>query len=141
MKKIVYIISIIAFLAILTALFMFIKIYNKPHTDVNASASDYIVTIENIANDFNQNEEQANQKYLDKIIQIEGIIRNVDILDGHGTITLTDSKDSTKTVVCNMAVSENMKMITLQQGQKITIKGICFYRGSQSDSRKSVWLP
>jgi len=125
MKKIVYIISIIAFLAILTALFMFIKIYNKPHTDVNTSVSDYTVTIENIANDFNQNEEQANQKYLDKIIQIEGIIKNVDILDGHGTITLTDSKDPTKTVVCNMAVSENMKMITLQQGQKITIKGIC----------------
>lgn len=112
-------------LVILTALFVFIKVYNKPHTDVKASASDYTVTVENIASDFSQNEEEANRKYLDKIIQVEGVVKHVDIFNGYSTVTLTDSKDITKTVVCNMAVSENMKTVALQEGQKIIVKGIC----------------
>ena len=125
MKKIIYITGIFVFVGVLTALFIFIKIYNKPHIDVHSSTPDYIITIENITDEFNRDEEEANQKYLDKIIQVEGIINDIDILDGHSTITLTSPENPTKTVVCNMVATENIKAIKLQQGQKITVRGIC----------------
>ncbi len=125
MKKTIYIVSTFVFLGILATLFIFIKLYNKPHIDVNFSTSDYKVSIEEVTLEFNQDEENANQKYLDKIIQFDGIINHIDILDGNSTLTLSSDTNPTQTVVCNMAASQNIKIVQLELGQKITVKGIC----------------
>jgi len=124
MKKFAYITGIFLCLGLLIALFIIIKLYNKPHVDVESTKADYIISIENIVREFEENEEIANKKYLDKIIQVEGNIIDITLTDGNGTITL-DSKNSGKTVVCSMIASENIKVVGLQKGNKITVRGIC----------------
>jgi hypothetical protein len=124
MKKIAYITGISLCVGLLIALFVIIKLYNKPHVDVEDSDADYITSIENIVSEFESNEEIANKKYLDKIIQVDGLITDITLADGNSTITL-DSETSGKTVVCNMASSENIKVVGLEKGNKITVRGIC----------------
>lgn len=124
MKKVIYTSGIITLMVLLVIIIVSVKLYNKPHTDVLASKPDYEVSAKDIIDDFSQNEAGANQKYLDKIIQIEGKIKDINTTDGNTVITLS-SENSPKNILCTMEPSENKKTFGLKNGQKITIKGIC----------------
>ncbi|MEX2350583.1 MAG: hypothetical protein WD554_06860 [Flavobacteriaceae bacterium] len=124
MKKVIYTSGIIILIGVLTVIIVSVKLYNKPHTDVLASKPDYEVSAKEIINDFSQNEAEANKKYLDQIVQIEGQIKDINTTDGNTVITLS-SESSTKNIICTMEPSENKKTFGLATGQKITIKGIC----------------
>ncbi|MFA7445881.1 MAG: hypothetical protein WCY89_08025 [Flavobacteriaceae bacterium] len=124
MKRIAYLTGISLFLGILIALFVFIKLYNKPHIDVGDSKADYVMSIEAIAGDFEENEAVANEKYLDKIIQVEGVINDIALSDGNSILTLK-ARQSDQSVVCTMAASENIKIVGLQKGNTVTVRGIC----------------
>lgn len=123
MKRIINIVVIAILAGALITLFILFKQYNKPHTDVHTSPPAYTVTT-NIIEEFKNDEEKANKTYLDKIIQVEGTIENIDTANGNGIIVL-GSGNSMENIICNMDPSENRKVLGLQKGQKLTIKGIC----------------
>jgi hypothetical protein len=123
MKRIINIVVIAILAGALITLFILFKQYNKPHTDVYSSPPAYKVTT-NITEEFKNDEEKANDTYLDKIIQVEGIIESFDTANGNGIIVL-GSGNSMENIICNMDPSENRNILSLQKGQKITIKGIC----------------
>lgn len=123
-RKIIYISGIIILAGALIALFTFIKLYNKPHADVSASIPDYTVTAKDIVEEFKNDEQKANGKYLDKIIQVEGVIKDITVADGNSVVTLT-ATTSSENIICNMEATENKKILHTQKGQKIIVRGVC----------------
>lgn len=124
MRKTLYISGIIILIGVLAGLFIFIKQYNKPHIDVLSSGPDHVMTAENMIKEYVEDEKKANSKYLDRIVQVEGVVKEISTANGNSVITL-QPENLTESIICNMRPTENKKVFGLQNGQKISIRGVC----------------
>jgi DNA/RNA endonuclease YhcR with UshA esterase domain len=102
--------------------FIAYKMYNKPHVNVEEASADISITADKILNDFSSDENSANLKYLDKIIQVNGVISEINIEKGIITIETNDDFGS---VLCHLSEEASRKISKLQEGQIILVKGIC----------------
>ena len=94
--------------------------WNKPERNI-ANEKGIEITAVQLVNEFQENELEANKKYLDKVIQVTGNINAVgDNQEGMTTLTLS-SDDAFTGVFCML----KEKAAGLKVGDKITIKGIC----------------
>ncbi|GAA4278612.1 OB-fold protein [Aquimarina mytili] len=109
---------------ILAVIFISVTVFNKPHTDVSENTPNFYLEATNVLEEFQDNETQANTKYLEQVLQITGTISELNITDEKGVISLSDN-DSFGSVMCHIDAKENSKLTTLKVGQMITIKGIC----------------
>ena len=110
-------------LGILGALVAY-KMYNKPHVNVADETADITLTANTILNDFSSDESIANTKYLEKIIEVKGVISDIKIEKEKGIITLK-TNDDFGSVLCHLSKESTQKISSLKEGQLIRIKGIC----------------
>lgn len=98
--------------------------YNKPHTNIEKSKSDYSLTAIELIKEYKEQGIEAEKKYAERIIQVQGQIKNISTLKGNSVITL-QSSDSESSVICHMLPEENAKVLELNSGQEIKVKGKC----------------
>ena len=88
--------------------------YNKPHTDFSKSRSEFTIESKDLISFYQINPENANAKYLDKILLLTGIVteteENIIILDNGIVCTLDPSQK----------VNEKINL-----GTKVSVKGRC----------------
>jgi DNA/RNA endonuclease YhcR with UshA esterase domain len=102
--------------------FIAYKMYNKPHVNVEEASADISITADKILNDFSSDENSANLKYLDKIIEVKGVVSEINIEKGIITI---ETNDDFGNVICHLSEEASRKISGLQEGQIIVVKGIC----------------
>ncbi|EAQ41026.1 OB-fold putative lipoprotein [Polaribacter sp. MED152] len=113
----------IIFLSIVVAVVAY-NVYNKPHVDVADAKADVTVTAENLFSEFSKDEVRANTQYLDKIIQVQGLIQNLKVENELGVVTLK-TEDDFGTVQCNLSREATSNFKLLKKNDLVTIKGIC----------------
>lgn len=121
--KIKKIILVIIVLGIVGALIVY-KMYNKPHVDITETSADITISANKIMQDFSSDETTANTRYLDKIIQVKGIVSETKIENEIGIISLK-TNDDFGSVQCYLSEEATYKISELKEGQTITVKGIC----------------
>jgi hypothetical protein len=120
MKKGAKNIAIVVLLLIIAGVTIIYFVWNKPRRNVEREQG-IEVTAAQIVKDFQTNEADANKKYLDKAIQVTGLITEVkENQDGNMTITLA-SDDAFTGVFCTL----KEKSVGLSTGSRVVIKGIC----------------
>jgi hypothetical protein len=102
--------------------------WNKPHRNVE-NEKGIEVTAPQLVKEYQQNEAEANKKYLDKAIQVQGNISEVKSNQDGKTTVMLSSEDAFTSVFCTL--KEPASNITT--GSLVTIKGIC--SGMLSDVR------
>jgi hypothetical protein len=128
MKKLKKIFRIVLFFLLIggTAAAIYIyKEYNRKLPKIEYIKADYTMQAEKLINEFEKDEKISNQKYLDKILEVEGNVKNVEILDG-GVIfvTLGDSTSSTS-IRCNIDSIYNKTANNLINDSHVMVKGVC----------------
>lgn len=124
MKKIFLISLIVMLIGALSALYIYTQVYNKPHINIYESQADFNVAAVDLIADFESDEQNANQRYLDRIVQVNGTIRNIETVNGLSVITLGNDNELAG-VICNMDPTENKEVLGLEVGQTLEAKGIC----------------
>ncbi len=106
------------------AAFGFYK-YNQPHKNIGNAISDFELSSVQLFSDFELNEKESNTKYLDKIIEVNGVVNDFSKDDsGVATITL-DSGNEMFGVICQMDNMSKHKRSEFKIGEKVKLKGIC----------------
>lgn len=100
------------------------KMYNKPHVDVSEASADITISANKILEEFSSDETTANSKYLEKIIEVKGVVSETKLEKEKGIITLK-TNDDFGSVLCHLSDEATQKMSALKEGQTITVKGIC----------------
>ena len=88
--------------------------YNKPHKDFNKTPSQFTIESKKLISFYQNSSEDANTKYLDKIILITGTIT-----DFEENIIILDNG-----IVCTLDPSQKIDD-QIYMGSKISIKGRC----------------
>lgn len=117
MKKVLLIILILVAGGVGIGLYM----WNKAPAKVEDSKSSAI-SADDLAIAFTTNEQQANARYLNKVLDVSGTIAEVTKnQDGKTVITLGVASDPLSGVQCTMRDND----VKAEVGKSITIKGFC----------------
>lgn len=93
---------------------------NKAPASVLDMNTDFSVSAEKLLADFEHNESEANKKYLDKVIEIEGLVIKKSISNNKTSIYI-DANNDLSNVIFQLKEDNN----DIREGDKIKIKGIC----------------
>ncbi len=102
-------------------------VWNKPRRTV-ADEKGIELTAAALVKEFQANETAANAKYLDKAMQVTGVVSEVSKNQEGKTTVMLSSDDAMTGVFCTMKDAA-----TVTSGETVTIKGFC--SGMLSDVR------
>lgn len=124
-KKIIRYILLGLLLVIAAAGIYIYKEYNRTHKDTAKLTPDYSVTATGLLQEFNGDENASNTKYWDKVIRVQGTVKEL-LKDDKGfySVVLGDTA-SMSSVRCSIDSLHTSEAATLQKGTPITLKGIC----------------
>ena len=98
--------------------------YNKPHVDVKKSEATYVLTAQNLIDEYRDNETDTNKKYSEKVIQVKGKVFEISTLKGNSVITLKD-EGLESSIICHMLPEDNKRALQFEKGDEINVKGVC----------------
>src|SRR5210317_2000800 len=96
-------------LAIIGGLIVF-KMYNKEHTDLTKVNPAYKMSASSLFDNFSNNEESANIKYLNKVLEIDGEVSKIEKSEGLLQLYLSSS-DAMFGVICEMENGQSIEGI------------------------------
>lgn len=100
--------------------FVAYRLYNKPHRDPSSEMGIKVEAIKLFA-DFQTDEAKANNMYLDKTLEVNGVVIEISENQEQSLIIVLESGDPIFGVRCTLATSEGLPKV----GESVTIKGIC----------------
>jgi len=99
-------------------------IFTEKFTDTAESKPDFTLTATDFIKEFQLNDSLANKKYIEKIVDINGSISEVETADTTANIKFTDTLTGDYIIFAfqqqHLAAAKK-----LQQGQQVSIKGSC----------------
>lgn len=99
--------------------------YNRTHKDTAKLKPDYSITATDLVKEFSDNEQVCNKKYWDKVIRVEGMVKELTKDEkGFFSIALGDTA-SMSSVRCSIDSTHSNEAASLQRGSVIAVKGIC----------------
>jgi DNA/RNA endonuclease YhcR with UshA esterase domain len=98
--------------------------YQKPRAGLADIKPVLTVSAQSLYKAFQQDEIKANEQYVAKVIQVKGIIDNVQATDSSISLLLV-SGDPTGGVNCSIIKDETNANLQLTKGKEIQVKGRC----------------
>lgn len=124
-KKIIRYVLLSLIIVIAAAALYIYKEYNRTHKDTARLKADYTVSAASFVQEFEKNEKGSNEKYWDKVVEVEGMVKDLSKDDkGFLSVVLGDTS-SMSSVRCSVDSSHTSEANLLKKGDKVTVKGIC----------------
>jgi hypothetical protein len=101
------------------------KEYNRKLPAMATERPTYTLSVLQFISDFETNETNANKKYLDKTIQVQGMVKAIELAETGTLVVVMGDTVSNAAVRCNIdsIYTDSAKQLT--QGNFATIKGVC----------------
>lgn len=110
-------------LVVIILIFATIRIFQPASKSVQKNEAEFMFGASALVNEFMTDEQMANSLYLDKVIQVNGIIDNI-ADDGSVVVVSIKELNGVSGVLCSF--DKNMLLgKELKTGDEITVKGIC----------------
>ena len=111
--------GLLILLILLIAGFTAYKMYTKPARSVD-NESAVTIAAATLAGEYEADETQANKKYLDKAIEVTGVITDITTDQQHNTVVMLSG-----TSMSNIKCAFPTHITALKKGDHITVKGFC----------------
>jgi hypothetical protein len=118
-KIALFVVSFIAIAAVMAGLYK----YNLKHTDMAKARPDFIITSTALQKEFEDNETAASAKYINKIIEVSGVISSVAPADSTHTNIALKTESDISAVICTLHLIGEKS--DLKSGEAITLRGEC----------------
>ncbi len=123
-KILLKILAVVLIVIIGTALYAFREFYRKPK-DLTELKPKYTVNAIDFIKEFGTDDKKADAKYLDKVIEVNGIVKEIKKDEnGFYTIALGDAA-SMSSVRCSMDSLHNNELQNIAKGNNLSVKGVC----------------
>ncbi|MBK8554705.1 MAG: hypothetical protein IPL65_02515 [Lewinellaceae bacterium] len=98
--------------------------WNKPHQDMEAAHADISVDATKLFNDFDTDETAANTTYLDKVIEVKGVVKESTKTDD-GSFKVILETEGMFGVVCILDPLSVHARTNFNSGETVKMKGTC----------------
>jgi uncharacterized protein (DUF1330 family) len=124
MKRNLKIVIVIGLTAAAIGGFVAYKMWNKPHADATEMEGIKISAIE-LYKSFESDEQKANQNYVGKVLEINGIVSEIENTDSISRIVLSVPEGSFGAVRVTLDKRYSSDVKSVKAEQNIVIKGFC----------------
>ena len=102
-----------------------LKEYNRKNQDLSNVKADIKISAADIIHEYEANDSASNQKYLGKVVEVDGNIKKIETDDkGNYTIVLGDTT-GLSSVRCSMDSIHQKDAAKLAAGSSTTVRGNC----------------
>lgn len=99
--------------------------YNRKPADLSGKKADISISATQLLGEYSKDEKAANQKYLNKILSVQGILKSID-KDHTGSISLAiDAGDPLGGVSCELDARHIADAGQVHVGDTVNVTGIC----------------
>lgn len=120
-RNVIYIGLAVVLVGVIVALYF----YNLGQDDLSKVAPAYEITAEELYYEFSENEETANEKYINKVIQVKGTLGDKEITSDSTLNLVLNTSDSPGSVICSFNDSDKLDPDSLKLGQEVIVRGVC----------------
>ena len=115
---------IVLLIIVLMTMTMMLKYIYSGDTNIRNENTEVAISSEVLMDDFHQDEDAANKKYKEKVIEVDGVVKEVTFLNNRNTVILYGANNNSY-ILCDMASGQEEAIKSLQPGQSVKVKGIC----------------
>lgn len=143
-KKVLRIIAILGVAGLLIGGGVGLYMFNMPQRDVQSAKTDYSVKVAEIVNEYLDNKDAANQKYLSsdgdsKILEVTGVVSKItEDYNGQKVVLLKEADDSAG-VSATFTSETERSLAGISPGQNIIVKGV-IRSGASYDEDLGLYL-
>jgi len=99
--------------------------YNRKELSALHRKSAFTISATELLKAFRENEKEANQRYLDKVIEVKGSLKKWDT-SSEGALTIVlGVADEMSSVRCSMDSAHTAGLVKIPEGTSVIVKGIC----------------
>lgn len=99
--------------------------YNKPHKNIAEATPDFIMTADELFDQYTTDNINADSIYSDKVIELTGKVQNLNLENKKEPNVVLIAADGEGTVTCGFKPEMLEKINQLKSGTEIKIKGQC----------------
>lgn len=125
MKKILKVILIIVASIAVLLLAGYLYIRFMPEKSMSKQAANFTMSSTVLVNEYNLNPEASDKKYIDRVIQVTGVISEISTDQNKATVFILRENSSATGVLCTLDKSSAKKAAKFKVGNSVTIKGSC----------------
>ena len=100
-------------------------LYNKPVASTNDLDAAFSINADELFAKFENNEEEANQLYLGKILEVKGKVRDLSVGDNGELNMILESSSDMFGINCGISLGEGSTLESFKPGDSVTVKGEC----------------
>lgn len=104
--------------------YVFVTFLVEPNRDTSRARTEVRISSENLVSSFLADERSANTSYVEKTIEVQGIVREITFINDHYTVFLHGG-DELACLMCDMQTDQLERVKELKPGQKVLLKGVC----------------
>jgi len=97
----------------------------SPEIKIQDATTDLVINATKLYGDFSLDEGTANQDYVGKVLEVKGMLKNVEKKADNEIQLVLDAEDDLGAITCNLQVIESLAIEELKIGDPITVKGVC----------------
>ncbi len=118
-KIALFVVFFIGLAGILGGLYM----YNLKQKDMAKTKPDFVISATILQKEFEDDETSASAKFINKIVEVTGIIASVKPTENNGISVILETGSDFSSVICTFTVVKDPEMLI--QGKEITVRGEC----------------
>jgi len=125
MKKWMKILAVLAVIGIAAASYVYVCVYNKAHPDYAQLEPEHSISTKACFETFRNNETEANQNFVGKMIQLSGTLDQIEYVDNQIIFYFIFSEGMFGNEGVRVSMLQNEQLSEITTGQNITLKGFC----------------
>jgi hypothetical protein len=98
-------------------------LFNEPHSGIQHIKPAVTIAATELYEEYNSNEKNADSKYIDKVIEVSGIVSDDQKTDS--TINISLKGGTMGGINCSLSLSDNKNISMPAVGTNLTLKGKC----------------
>jgi len=99
--------------------------YNRGNKVLSEVEPAIKISAQDISSSFAQSDSLSNSKFLGKIIEIEGVVKHIEMPDSNISVIVMSGNNEMSSVRCTMDSSFQIKSISIDIGTPAIVRGIC----------------
>jgi hypothetical protein len=119
MKKILIVLAVLLVAGLAVGYYL----WNKPHENMERSKPNFTIEAAQLFAEYNADQTAADAKYLDKTVEVRGVVKEVTKEEGSVKIILETGSDFS--VLCTLDALSKHPRTDFPVGEKVTFKGKC----------------
>lgn len=125
MKKLFFVIIALVVLLFVIALFSGLYLKFMPDKNYSKAKADYTMPAFKLFKEFENNEAQANKKYMDRIIEVSGNLADISEDQKGAKVVTIRGKSAFSGVLCTLNENETKALSNYKINEPIKIRGVC----------------